>query len=356
MNLQKQKDQFRNVGAKIGKKLRGWPELSLELPLLIMVIGLIFYSQPAQVKTPTLSKRTETKTKTLVAKSTPAKTTTPVTTTPQVVAVKPSSAPAKPAKTSPQSGTPKQEPVVTPSPSSSVSGLTPTTPTSSSPSPTQAPTPTPAPQTTTGYTSTNWSGYLAANATFTSISGSWIATEATGNGTTTTADATWVGIGGVTTDDLIQVGTDNTVTAGGSVSTGAFYELLPEVSQPVPGLTVSEGDSISASVAEVSGDLWKISITDETDNESDTLYVTYDSSLSSAEWIEEDPSYSYARQIPFDNFNLASFSNGSVTLNGSVDNISTSTAQPVTMVNESGQVIAAPSVIGADGASFSVTP
>jgi hypothetical protein len=160
----------------------------------------------------------------------------------------------------------------------------------------------------------------------------------------------------VTSGDLIQTGTQNIISASGQVSTSAFYELLPGYSQPVPGVTVSPGDSMTASIVEVSSEQWTITITDNTDKESDTVTVTYNSSLSSAEWIEEDPSYSFRTQIPFDSFNKASFLNALTIANGSTFNIAESTAQPVTMVNSSGQTVAEPSAIGTDGASFNVIP
>jgi hypothetical protein len=282
----------------------------------------------------------------------PSKVIQPVASVPKATIVSPSTAPAAPVKTTTtQVSTSKPEPVVTPSPSSSVSGLTPTTPTTTTTS-----SQTPNSQTTTGYTSTNWSGYLATSGSFTGISGSWDATLATGSGSTISADSTWIGIGGVTASDLIQVGTQNTVAADGQVSTSAFYELLPSVSQPVPGITVSPGDSMTASLSEVSNGQWVISITDKTDGESDTMTVSYASSLSSAEWIEEDPSFSFRRQIPFDNFHEAFFTDGSTVANGSTVNIVASTAQPVTMVSSSGQTVAISSAIGSDGASFTVTP
>jgi hypothetical protein len=160
----------------------------------------------------------------------------------------------------------------------------------------------------------------------------------------------------VTTGDLIQVGTQNIITASGQVSTSAFYELLPNFSQPVPGVTVSPGDSMAASLSEVSSGQWTIGITDKTNGESYTTTVSYASSRSSAEWIEEDPSFAFRRQIPFDNFHEASFTSGLTIADGSTVNIATSTAQPVTMTNNIGQTIALPSVIGSDGASFSVIP
>lgn len=195
---------------------------------------------------------------------------------------------------------------------------------------------------------------MASGGNYTAISASWTATSPTGNGSTTSADAAWIGIGGVTTSDLIQVGTQNTIAANGKVSTSAFYELLPNVSQPVPGVTVTAGDAMSASVTQISPGQWSISITDTANGESYTNTVAYASSNSSAEWIEEDPSFSFRRQIPFDNFGTASFTNGSTLANGSTVNIAGSNAQPITMVNQSGQAIATPSALGGDGASFSI--
>lgn len=177
----------------------------------------------------------------------------------------------------------------------------------------------------------------------------------TGNGLSTSADATWIGIGGVTAGDLIQVGTQDTVSAGGQVSTAAFYELLPNVSQPVPGVTVSAGDAITASLRQVTSSQWAISITDETNGQSYTGAVPYASSLSSAEWIEEDPSYSSGRQVPFDNFGTVSFTGGSTTVNGSPVDIAGSDAQAVAMLNRAGQTVATPSALNTDGASFSIT-
>jgi hypothetical protein len=353
MFLEKQKNIVQNIGSKLSNKLVYWHVMGLVTPVVLglSIFGLALYAQPAPTRIH-FQKASDKKNITHHVQATTSKITQPVKAVSKVVAVAPSSPPAVPIKVPTQAGTPKSEPAVTPSPSSSVSGLTPTTP---APSPTGSQAP--SSQTTTGYTSTNWSGYLATAGSFIGVSASWTATNATGNGSTTSADSTWIGIGGVTSSDLIQVGTQNIVTANGQVSTSAFYELLPSVSQPVPGVTVLPGDSMTASLSEVSSGQWVISITDKTDGQSYTTTVSYSSSLSSAEWIEEDPSYSFRRQIPFDNFHEASFTGGSTTLSsGSTLNIATSTAQPVTMDNSIGQTVAVPSTIGGDGASFTVSP
>ncbi|HVV25443.1 MAG TPA: G1 family glutamic endopeptidase [Candidatus Saccharimonadales bacterium] len=266
--------------------------------------------------------------------------------TPAAASTAPAAAPKPPAPA--PAGSSKTEPVVTPSPASSVSGLTPT---STAPSGSTGG----SQQVTSGYYSTNWSGYMASNGTFTAVSGSWHATSPSGNGSTTSADSTWIGIGGVTSSDLIQVGTENIVSASGQVSTSAFYELLPAYAVTVPGVSVSAGDSMSASITNLGGSSWKISIIDNSDGQSFSITVSYASSLSSAEWIEEDPSYSAHRQIPFDNFQAAYFAGTSTVENGSAVNLSGSTAQPIIMVGGAGQFIAVPSVISG-GSAFSVTP
>jgi hypothetical protein len=245
----------------------------------------------------------------------------------------------------------KAEPVVVPSPSSSVSTLTPVAPVAvTTPNSTTTPTPT-----TTAYTSSNWSGYMDTVGSFNEISGSWTATSPYGISNVTSADSCWIGIGGVSSSDLIQVGTQNTISTNGQVFSSAFYELLPNVSQTVPGVTVTPGDSMTASLTEVSSGQWTISITDKTDGQSYTSTVSYASSNSSAEWIEEDPSYSSRRQIPFDNFVMSVFSGGTTSLNDTSDSIQSSNAQPITMVGSmTDQTLATPSAITADGFGFSV--
>ena len=349
MFLQKQKRLLQTIDAKLGKKLVTRHALTLEAPsiFIIIVFGLTLYLQPMPQPSPIHIEKAVT-TKTTAHNIATPKVVQPVPAPPPVAP--PSIPTPAPVKVQPQTGTSKVEPIVTPAPDSSVSGLTPTTPV---PAPSSQ---TPSPPTTTGYLSTNWSGYLATNASFTKISGSWTATLATGNGSTITADSTWVGIGGVTSGDLIQVGTQNIIAANGQASTSAFYELLPNVSQPVPGVTVRPGDVMTASITELSSAQWTISIADTTDGQSATFSVSYASSLSSAEWIEEDPSFSFGRQIPFDNFHEAFFTAGSAMANGVSVTIAASTAQPVIMVNNSGQAIAVPSAIGSGGASFTIGP
>jgi len=81
----------------------------------------------------------------------------------------------------------------------------------------------------------------------------------------------------------------------------------------------------------------------------------YSSTNSSAEWVEEDPSYTNGNMIPFDNFGAVNFSSISTTKSGSVDNLSTGDALPITMVNDANTAVATPSAIEGGGSSFSIS-
>ena len=199
-------------------------------------------------------------------------------------------------------------------------------------------------------TSSNWSGYVANGGTYTSVTGTWIVPQV--GATTTGADATWVGIGGVSGTDLIQAGTQATVS-GGSVSYDAWIEMLPQSSRTI-SLNVTAGDSVTVSITEQSSGQWLISMTNNTTKSSYQRTVTYASSRSSAEWVQEAPS-SGRGIIPLDDFGTVRFTDGSAVRDGKMMGLSALGATPVAMINRSGQAIAQPSTIGPDGSSFAVT-
>src|SRR5581483_9335944 len=59
--------------------------------------------------------------------------------------------------------------------------------------------------------------------------------------------AVWTGIGGMTSKDLIQLGTDS---CADSSQTGyfAWYEILPAAGTTIPSLAVPPGDTVTASL------------------------------------------------------------------------------------------------------------
>jgi hypothetical protein len=188
----------------------------------------------------------------------------------------------------------------------------------------------------------------------TAVSGSWIATNPTATSTTAASfDATWIGIGGVTSADLIQVGTSNTISASGVVSSSAFYELLPAPATTISSLVVNPGDHMSASITETSTSIWTVTITNLTRHQTSSISLTYTSAYSSAEWIEEDPSYINGNQTLLDNFGTASFADGLTTIGGVSVSIAAANASSITMVNSQGKTVAVPNSVV--NGSFNVT-
>lgn len=208
--------------------------------------------------------------------------------------------------------------------------------------------------------SRNWTGYSATGGKFTSVTGTWIVphVNATAGSTVGSADATWVGIGGVKAKDLIQAGSEAEVVGPGDTVYDTWIELLPAAPTVVP-LAVVPGDSLTVTITEAQSGTWSILLKNNTTSKAYQQTVQYQSSYSSAEWVEEAPSI-VARQraqvIPLDNFGAIQFSNDSAVRDGKTVNLAEAGAQPITMMGgASGQHIAVPSKIGADGSSFSVS-
>ncbi len=214
--------------------------------------------------------------------------------------------------------------------------------------------------------SNNWFGYNQGtleqgDKLFNSISGQWTVPTATQH-TAGQAEASsdWIGIGGgcvdagctVTDSTLIQTGTEQDVSASGQASYSAWWELVPVPSLTISGITVSPGDHMSASIAEVVADLnlWKITITDLTKNETYTTTVPYTSTHLSAEWIEEtplelgtSPGLASLPNLSNPDFDLA-------TVNGAPANLKSS--EEMELTNSSGQVIGTPSAPDSDADGF----
>jgi peptidase A4-like protein len=232
-----------------------------------------------------------------------------------------------------------QHPNNQPSPSTSPSGATsPETPVA------------PADAATGQTPSRNWSGYVASGGTFTAVSGMWTVPNVSAG--TSGMDATWIGIGGVDATDLIQAGTQATVESG-QVVYSAIWETLPQAAQFVP-LTIKAGDQMSVSITQQDSGAWQISIKDATSGQSWAKSVTYSSSLSSAEWIEEAPATGRFTILPLDSFGSVTFSSATTVENGQTRTIAQANAEPITMNNGTGQALAQASNIDASGTSFTV--
>jgi hypothetical protein len=166
----------------------------------------------------------------------------------------------------------------------------------------------------TAVTSSNWSGYAAAtnlnnpqSDSVTDVSGTWTVPTATASSSKSTAySSVWVGIDGYNSSSVEQIGTDSDVV-NGKATYYVWYEMYPQASSDVTGMTISAGDTISASVQYLASGShagqFELSITDTSRaNDSFTIYENGSGlQRSSAEWIVEAPS-SNSGVLPLANF------------------------------------------------------
>jgi hypothetical protein len=214
--------------------------------------------------------------------------------------------------------------------------------------------------------SSNWFGYSQGtleqgSKLFNSISGDWTVPAATQH-TSGQAEASsdWIGIGGgcvdagctVTDSTLIQTGTEQDVDATGAPSYSAWWELVPAPSISISNMTVSPGDHMHASLAEVvnDADVWTITIQDVTKGESFSTTVPYPSTHATAEWIEETPLEigTNAGFAALPNLTNPAFSSGAV--NGSAVKLTTS--EEMQLIDSNSNVIGTPSAPNAAGSGF----
>ena len=214
--------------------------------------------------------------------------------------------------------------------------------------------------------SSNWFGYgqgtlEQGSKLFDSITGDWTVPAATQH-TAGQAEASsdWIGIGGgcvdsgctVTDSTLIQTGTEQDVDATGAPSYSAWWELVPAPSISISNMTVSPGDHMHASLSEVvnDADVWNITITDVTKNETFTTTVPYPSTHATAEWIEETPLEigTNAGFAALPNLTNPAFSSG--TTNGSP--VKLTTAEEMQLIDSGGNVIGTPSAPTGGGSGF----
>ncbi len=200
--------------------------------------------------------------------------------------------------------------------------------------------------------SRNWAGYTATGGTFTQVSATWRVPDFAAD-SPAGADAIWVGIGGVRGNDLIQAGTQETVSGHGSTQYQAWVETLPQSSRPVP-LAINAGDSVSISLQEQARGDWLISFVNNSSGKSYQLMTHYDSSRSSAEWVVEAPTAQRGRLVPLDAFGTVSFTQAATVKDGNALSVAQAGARPITMIAQRGRPLARPSALDSDGSSFNV--
>jgi hypothetical protein len=210
--------------------------------------------------------------------------------------------------------------------------------------------------------STNWSGYAAetnlnspqSNAV-SMASGSW--TVPTVSGKANAYSSVWVGIDGYSSPSVEQLGTEQDTTRSGATRYYAWWEMYPNPSFLISGMTISPGDSMSASVSYSSG-AFTLQMQDSTTGQKFSTTQSATAQRSSAEWIVEAPS-SVSGVLPLANFGTAKFTGANATINGHTGAIDNGAWQntSINMVNQAGTTIDQTSTLTDSGgaSSFSVT-
>jgi hypothetical protein len=193
--------------------------------------------------------------------------------------------------------------------------------------------------------STNWSGYAAHTATYTSVSASWIEPTAHCPGGSQFSSF-WVGLDGFNSNTVEQTGSEVDCRSGTPKYFG-WFEMFPafpvNYSNPV-----HPGDHFAGSVTFNGGSSFTLTLKDTTAGWSHTVHKSLSGAgRSSAEVIAEAPSSS-GGVLPLADFGTVHFSNA--TVNGA----SLGSANPVkiTMVNNSGRAKDSVSALSG-GAAFS---
>lgn len=134
--------------------------------------------------------------------------------------------------------------------------------------------------------SSNWSGY-AETGSYTSATATWTVPTVT-----TTSDdrysSDWVGIDGYNNSDLIQLGTEQD-SIGGQAQYQAWWEILPAAETPIDSVSISPGDSITATIQSNGDGTWNMSLTDNSNGQSFSTTQSYSGPGASVEYIEEAP-------------------------------------------------------------------
>jgi len=203
--------------------------------------------------------------------------------------------------------------------------------------------------------SLNWSGYAVvgqAGHPITKVTQNWIVPSV--SNFPAGFSSTWAGIGGYSSSDLIQAGTESDTAQ----TPYAWYEILPASETPItsgcsgdPTCTVKPGDAMSVSIVNNGGSAWTISMTNPRWTWS--LNLNYASTFSSAEWVLEAPTV--GAQTVLANVGTQKFTAGSPGNTFTVDGVTKTIGQgsPVRILLSPGLLNeATPSALNLAGTAF----
>lgn len=204
--------------------------------------------------------------------------------------------------------------------------------------------------------SLNWSGYAVtgANGSVADVRGSWIVPSVVCD-SGTEYSSFWVGIDGFNSNTVEQIGTDSDCHSG-VPAYYAWFEFYPHPMFTINTLSVKPGDHMSAHV-QYGHRQFTVTITNDTTGQSFSTSARVNSAQrSSAEWVAEAPS-SAGGILPLANFRTVTYSGDTATVNGTtgaIGALGTANVYTVTMVDNSGNAKAVPSMLASDNSSFSV--
>lgn len=207
-------------------------------------------------------------------------------------------------------------------------------------------------------TSANWAGYVVTpsnNAlSYTSIQGSWVVPGAFGSPASMASQ--WIGLGGVTSNDLLQMGTIEQFEGRREVAM-LFWEMLPSPATLVMEIPV--GSKVSAKIAAQDSSDWSLDFdvvepnrTTITKHITVTLDKAYAAGIgTSAEWISEDPAGANGSLYPLADTGVVTFTDA--TVNGQPISATGNQVHPTALVDAWGRVRIVPTALYSDGSSFS---
>lgn len=175
--------------------------------------------------------------------------------------------------------------------------------------------------------SLNWSGYAVSEPGVTSVSGTFTVPTVSGPGSVgglPTDVSVWVGIDGYTSSTVEQLGVSGSYDqTTGTASYSAWWEMYPRVSMTIHSMTISSGDSISASVTYLGSGSFQLSMTDTTTGQSFSTTQKAPvggpnvAQTNSAEWVVERAATIYKGYItilPLASFTPVTFSSETFTI------------------------------------------
>jgi hypothetical protein len=147
---------------------------------------------------------------------------------------------------------------------------------------------------TTLQKASNWAGYAQVSTTpgtFTQVTDTFVVPTIGASAPGVQYAADWVGIGGYNDATLVQTGIQAFVRTRHHHTTvvyDAWTEHLPQAEKQLT-LTISAGDTVTATVQETSAGTWLMEVADATTGKTAGVTVSYSSTGASAEVIHERP-------------------------------------------------------------------